>query len=463
MRWRVASRRPVADSLAQLLDRLALELAGRSRASSSAAARRRPSRDHQRVAGGSLRTPRRPSSAPGRSRARGRRRSPRGRPRAGSRGPASSASISEAKRGCRRACSRAAASCRRGRARAEAAGGGRPRARTRTCRGAARRSRAVLLVEVDDDFGVALRSTNCARAASSSAAQLAVVVDLAVEDDPEVPSSLKIGWSPVARSMTRSRWMPRATLPRGTPRASGPRCSSAAHICSGSSGSTGSPEGGLSDDSAHPAMQRTGRRLFRRGRAALSETFVWMPMQGRPDLSVIVVTHQGRDLALRILRTGQAAAGPIDVEWLVVDSGSTDGTPDAIERELPGVTVIRRPDTSASRRPTTSACASRGAATCCCSTPTSRSSRAHGSSWSPRWDASVPRSASRARSRTTPTASCRPLYPPLSLPQPPKLIEVLMLMRLPGLWHLQEDESREERYGHEQSAEDLRQLPARAP
>ena len=66
--------------------------------------------------------------------------------------------------------------------------------------------------------------------------------------------------------------------------------------------------------------------------------------QGRPDLSVIVVTHQGRDLALRILRTGQAAAGPIDVEWLVVDSGSTDGTPDAIERELPGVAVIRRPN-----------------------------------------------------------------------------------------------------------------------
>ena len=92
-------------------------------------------------------------------------------------------------------------------------------------------------------------------------------------------------------------------------------------------------------------------------------------MQGRPDLSVIVVTHQGRDLALRILRTGQAAAGPIDVEWLVVDSGSTDGTPDAIERELPDVTVIRRPNIGFAAANNV-ACGSRAAATCCCSTPT---------------------------------------------------------------------------------------------
>ena len=67
-------------------------------------------------------------------------------------------------------------------------------------------------------------------------------------------------------------------------------------------------------------------------------------MQARPDLSVIVVTHQGRDLVLQVLRTALAATGPITAEWLVVDSGSTDGTPDAIERELPEVRVIRRPN-----------------------------------------------------------------------------------------------------------------------
>jgi|SRR5829696_6117108 len=67
-------------------------------------------------------------------------------------------------------------------------------------------------------------------------------------------------------------------------------------------------------------------------------------MQARPDLSVIVVTHQGRDLVLQVLRTALAATGPIMAEWLVVDSGSTDGTPDAIESELPQVRVIRRPN-----------------------------------------------------------------------------------------------------------------------
>jgi N-acetylglucosaminyl-diphospho-decaprenol L-rhamnosyltransferase len=60
-----------------------------------------------------------------------------------------------------------------------------------------------------------------------------------------------------------------------------------------------------------------------------------------PDLSVVVVTHNGRELSLATLRSALANAGPIDVEWLVADSGSTDGTPEAIERELPGTQVIR--------------------------------------------------------------------------------------------------------------------------
>jgi N-acetylglucosaminyl-diphospho-decaprenol L-rhamnosyltransferase len=60
-----------------------------------------------------------------------------------------------------------------------------------------------------------------------------------------------------------------------------------------------------------------------------------------PDLSVVVVTHNGRDLALATLRSARASAGPIDVEWFVVDSGSSDDTPEAVERELPDVRVIR--------------------------------------------------------------------------------------------------------------------------
>jgi len=60
-----------------------------------------------------------------------------------------------------------------------------------------------------------------------------------------------------------------------------------------------------------------------------------------PDLSVIVVSHNGREMALETLRSARAGAGPVAVEWIVADSGSTDGTPEAIERELPGIAVHR--------------------------------------------------------------------------------------------------------------------------
>ena len=62
----------------------------------------------------------------------------------------------------------------------------------------------------------------------------------------------------------------------------------------------------------------------------------------RPDLSVIVVTHNGRGKAMETLASAQAAQGWIDAEWFVVDSGSTDGTPDAIEQSFPTVRVLRR-------------------------------------------------------------------------------------------------------------------------
>jgi GT2 family glycosyltransferase len=64
--------------------------------------------------------------------------------------------------------------------------------------------------------------------------------------------------------------------------------------------------------------------------------------RARPDLSVIVVTHGKAELALETLRSAHRACGSIDAEWLVVDSGSTDGTPDSIEREFPDIRVERR-------------------------------------------------------------------------------------------------------------------------
>lgn len=65
-------------------------------------------------------------------------------------------------------------------------------------------------------------------------------------------------------------------------------------------------------------------------------------MTASPDLSVIVVTHNGQEMALTTLRSAMAATGMASVEWLVVDAGSTDGTPDAIEREFDQVRVFRR-------------------------------------------------------------------------------------------------------------------------
>src|SRR5262245_29294522 len=62
------------------------------------------------------------------------------------------------------------------------------------------------------------------------------------------------------------------------------------------------------------------------------------------DLSVVVVTYNGRELALATLRSAIANAGPLAIDWFAVDNGSTDGTPEAIERELPDVRVLRAPN-----------------------------------------------------------------------------------------------------------------------
>lgn len=65
-------------------------------------------------------------------------------------------------------------------------------------------------------------------------------------------------------------------------------------------------------------------------------------MSSTPDLSVVVVTHNGREMALATLRSAFAATGTASVEWLVVDAGSSDGTPDAIEAEFNQARVLRR-------------------------------------------------------------------------------------------------------------------------
>lgn len=66
-----------------------------------------------------------------------------------------------------------------------------------------------------------------------------------------------------------------------------------------------------------------------------------MSASAPPDLSVIVVTHGRRELALSTLRCAHAAADGLDVQWLVADSGSTDDTPAQIERAFADVSVLR--------------------------------------------------------------------------------------------------------------------------
>lgn len=60
-----------------------------------------------------------------------------------------------------------------------------------------------------------------------------------------------------------------------------------------------------------------------------------------PDLSILIVTHNGRHLTMAMLESAMESSRGISVEWLVVDSGSTDGTPDAIGERWPEVQVTR--------------------------------------------------------------------------------------------------------------------------
>jgi len=59
-----------------------------------------------------------------------------------------------------------------------------------------------------------------------------------------------------------------------------------------------------------------------------------------PDVSVIVVSWNVRDLLRRCLASVRDWAGPLDVETIVVDNASTDGSADMVRMEFPAVTLI---------------------------------------------------------------------------------------------------------------------------
>jgi GT2 family glycosyltransferase len=60
-------------------------------------------------------------------------------------------------------------------------------------------------------------------------------------------------------------------------------------------------------------------------------------------VSVIVVTYNSATTILRTLESARRATSGLDVDWLVVDSSSTDGTPELVQRKT-GVEVICVPN-----------------------------------------------------------------------------------------------------------------------
>ena len=61
---------------------------------------------------------------------------------------------------------------------------------------------------------------------------------------------------------------------------------------------------------------------------------------GPPDLSVVIVTWNVREMVVDCLRRVAERSGALDVEAIVVDNGSSDGTVRAVRAAYPRVTVI---------------------------------------------------------------------------------------------------------------------------
>jgi GT2 family glycosyltransferase len=61
----------------------------------------------------------------------------------------------------------------------------------------------------------------------------------------------------------------------------------------------------------------------------------------RPDLSVVIVNRNTRDLLEACLRSLADTANGLRLETIVVDNGSSDGSPEMVEREFTDIRLIR--------------------------------------------------------------------------------------------------------------------------
>jgi GT2 family glycosyltransferase len=66
-----------------------------------------------------------------------------------------------------------------------------------------------------------------------------------------------------------------------------------------------------------------------------------MSEEARPDVSIIVVNRNTRDLLAACLGSLRDTARPLDIETIVVDNASTDGSVAAVEEHFPEVRLIR--------------------------------------------------------------------------------------------------------------------------
>jgi GT2 family glycosyltransferase len=63
-------------------------------------------------------------------------------------------------------------------------------------------------------------------------------------------------------------------------------------------------------------------------------------MQEKPDLSVIILNHNTKLLLTDCLNSLKKVSGEVDLETIVVDNGSTDGSPEKVKKEFPLVKLI---------------------------------------------------------------------------------------------------------------------------
>lgn len=61
----------------------------------------------------------------------------------------------------------------------------------------------------------------------------------------------------------------------------------------------------------------------------------------RPDISAVIVSWNAKDFLLDCLRSIKGRGAGKSIEIIVVDNASTDGSPEEVEREFPGVKLIR--------------------------------------------------------------------------------------------------------------------------